>query len=258
MVFADIGDELTLSRGFKDVEFALEGPFGGEIAPDESNLAVRATNALLSGLDNPPSGFRLTLDKRLPIASGLGGGSADAAAALRLLCRVFNLKVTEIRLGEIARELGSDVAACLYGRPVIATGRGDVLSPAPVLPPLNLVLANPRVASSTAAVYRAYDLSPATDDAPVSPRALASIAEAARYLRTRRNDLEAPATRLEPRIGGVLSALAAQPETILARMSGSGATCFALCEDRAGAIAVSARLRGKHPDWWIVATRAGG
>jgi 4-diphosphocytidyl-2-C-methyl-D-erythritol kinase len=258
MVFADTGDELTLSLGFEDVEFALEGPFGGEIAADESNLVVRATNALLSGLDNPPGGFQMTLDKRLPIASGLGGGSADAAAALRLLCRVFDLKVPKDRLGEIARKLGSDVLACLHGQPVLASGRGDVLSPAPILPPLHLVLANPRVASSTAAVYRAYDRSPAAVDASDPPGVLASVVEAVSYLRARRNDLEAPAVRLEPRIGGVLSALAAQPETLLARMSGSGATCFALCEHRAGAVAVSARLRRVHPDWWIVATRAGG
>jgi 4-diphosphocytidyl-2-C-methyl-D-erythritol kinase len=258
MVFADIGDELTLSRGTRGLEFALEGPFGGEIAADQSNLVVRARDALLSSAADPPRGFRLTLNKRLPIASGLGGGSADAAAALRLLRRAFALRVTDNRLHEIAGRLGSDVTACLHGRPAIASGRGNVLSPAPVLPPLHLVLANPRVASSTAAVYQAYDSSPAEADSPVAPRAFASVAEAARYLRTRRNDLEAPAVRLQPRIGDVLRVLAAQPETILARMSGSGATCFALCESGASASALSARLRRAQPDWWIVVTRAGG
>jgi 4-diphosphocytidyl-2-C-methyl-D-erythritol kinase len=258
MVFTDFGDELWLEPCLEGLDFAVGGPFGAEIGADESNLAVRARDALLHSVADPPIGFRLTLEKQLPIASGLGGGSADAAAVLRLLCRAFALVAPEGRLDDIANGLGSDVAACLLGRPVIATGRGEILAPAPILPDLHLVLANPRVASSTAAVYRAYDQTPVAVEPPPGPRAFANISETARYLRTRRNDLEAPAVRLEPRIGMVLAALAAQPETVLARMSGSGATCFALCETRAAAVALSARLQRAQPGWWIVAVRAGG
>jgi 4-diphosphocytidyl-2-C-methyl-D-erythritol kinase len=258
MVFADIGDELRLNRQSEGPEFAVEGPFAGDMGGDEGNLVVRARDALLATLETPPSGFSLTLDKRLPVASGLGGGSADAAAALRLLRRAFDLPVSDERSGEIARRLGSDVSACLWGQPVVASGRGDVLTPAPILPTLHLVLANPRVTSSTAAVYRAYDRSPAMADAPSFSRALASAAEVAAYLRTRRNDLEAAAIRLEPRISEVLSVLTAQAETLLARMSGSGATCFALCESRLSAAALSARLRRAQPDWWIAVAKVKG
>jgi 4-diphosphocytidyl-2-C-methyl-D-erythritol kinase len=126
------------------------------------------------------------------------------------------------------------------------------------MPPLHLVLANPRVASSTADVYRAYDRSPATADAPTPRHALVSASEAARYLRSRRNDLESPAVRLLPPIGDVLRVLAAQPEVLLARMSGSGATCFALCESKVGAAVLSARLRRDQPNWWIAAANVRG
>jgi 4-diphosphocytidyl-2-C-methyl-D-erythritol kinase len=250
MTFADVGDELAASPA-DSMELVLTGPFGGDLAHEADNLVARARDALLDTVPRPPAPFRLTLAKGLPIAAGLGGGSADAAAALRLVRRAFVPEISDKLVGAIARALGADVYACLLGQPTMASGRGEALSPAPGLPDLHIVLANPRVPSPTGDVYRAYDLAPATADAPHGPHSIASAIEAVAYLSARRNDLEAPAVRLRPQIGEVLSALAAQPETLLARMSGSGATCFAVCVDFAAATALAARLSRHEPNWWV-------
>ncbi len=250
MAFTDVGDELRLDSADR-MEFRMVGPFAGELGPADGNLVISARDALLAAVSRPLDPFRLTLDKRLPIASGLGGGSADAAAAMRLIRRVAGVNLSDQTLGEIARSLGSDVAACLHGRSTIAEGRGDRLSPAPNLPNLHLVLVNPGIPSPTAEVYRAYDCAPGAADAPVSPETIATPAEAAAFLRGCRNDLEAPAVRLQPSIGEALAALAAQAETLLARMSGSGATCFALCADRAKARALTAQMAHLYPRWWV-------
>jgi 4-diphosphocytidyl-2-C-methyl-D-erythritol kinase len=250
MAFADVGDELRLDAAER-MEFRVLGPFAGELGPDDGNLVIRARDALLAAASHRLDPFRLTLDKRLPIASGLGGGSADAAAAMRLIRRAAGLNLSDHTLGEIARSLGSDVAACLHGRSTIAEGRGDRLSPAPNLPDLDLVLVNPGIPSPTAEVYRAYDCAPGAPDTPVSPEIIANPAQAAAFLRGCRNDLEAPAVRLRPGIGETLAALAAQAETLLARMSGSGATCFALCANGAKARALTARMARLYPEWWV-------
>jgi 4-diphosphocytidyl-2-C-methyl-D-erythritol kinase len=250
MAFTDVGDELRLDPADR-MEFRLDGPFGGGLDPDDGNLAIRARDALLAAAGRQPDPFRLTLDKRLPIAAGLGGGSADAAAAMRLIRRAADLDLSDKALGEIARSLGSDVPACLRGRLTIAAGRGDRLSPAPDLPDLHLTLVNPGVLSPTAGVYRAYDREPDVADAPVLPKTIATAAEAAAFLRGCRNDLEGPAVRLQPRIGDALAALAAQAEALLARMSGSGATCFALCANGGEAMALTAKMARLHPEWWV-------
>ena len=147
--------------------------------------------------------------------------------------------------------MGSDVTACLHGRSTIAEGRGDRLSPAPNLPDLHLVLVNPGVPSPTAEVYRAYDSAPAAADIPVSPERIATPAQTAVFLRGCRNDLEAPAVRLQPIIGEALAVLAVHAETLLARMSGSGATCFALCANGAKARALTAHMVRLYPRWWV-------
>jgi 4-diphosphocytidyl-2-C-methyl-D-erythritol kinase len=250
MAFADVGDELRLDAAER-MEFRVLGPFAGALGPDDGNLVIRARDALLAAASHPLEPFRLTLDKRLPIASGLGGGSADAAAAMRLIRRAAGANLSDHSLGEIARSLGSDVAACLRGRSTIAEGRGDRLSPAPKLPNLDLVLVNPGIPSPTAEVYRAYDCAPGVADTSVSPEMIATPAEAAAFLRGCRNDLEAPAVRLRPGIGETLAALAAQAETLLARMSGSGATCFALCASGAKARALTAKMARLYPGWWV-------
>jgi 4-diphosphocytidyl-2-C-methyl-D-erythritol kinase len=258
MVFADVGDRLSW-RPWPTMEFTVDGPFGGGVTPDDENLVVRARDALLgaSGEGAPP--FLLNLTKTLPIAAGLGGGSSDAAAALMLVRRALNLTVDADRLQAIARGLGSDVPACLDSASVIATGRGEKLSPAPPLPELDAVLVNPGAPSPTGQVYRAYDEAVSVEGANVPgwPDRLATATDVANFLTGRRNDLEAPAVALEPRIAAALRVLAAAPEALLARMSGSGATCFALCASRRDAETLAGRLSRDHPGWWVKACRLG-
>ena len=260
MVFADVGDLMRLSPA--DVmDFAIEGPFAETLGQDD-NLVVRARDLALADLASAPT-FRLMLDKQLPIAAGLGGGSADAAATLVLVRRRLEAAGLpapgDETLAALARSLGADVAACLESVPVIATGRGDVLGPAPALPSLDAVLVNPLAPSPTGAVYRAYDAAVAPQGAalPALPHRFATAADLAAFLATTRNDLEAPAVALQPLIGTVLEALAAAPETRLARMSGSGATCFALCADAVDAWRLATRVERARPGWWVQPCRLG-
>ena len=265
MVFADVGDTVRLAAA-EAMGFDLQGPFAGTLRqegdnPEGDNLVVRARDQLLAGL--APAAFRLTLDKQLPIAAGLGGGSADAAATLvlvrRRLAATGLAAPTDVALGEMARALGADVAACLESVPVVATGRGDVLRPAPPLPALDAVLVNPLAPSPTGAVYRAYDVAGAAGGAepPDLPPRFATVEAVTAFLAATRNDLEAPAVGLQPLIGEVLDVLAAAPETRLARMSGSGATCFALCADAVDAWRLAIRLETARPDWWVKPCRLG-
>lgn len=244
MVFADLGDTLAL-RPAEAFGLEVQGPHAHEVPGDGSNLVLRAARALLlsQGLDPPAA--RLVLDKQLPVAAGLGGGSSDAAAALKLLRAHLGVGLPDKELEALAAGLGSDVAACVRGRAVIGEGRGELLRPAPALPPLPAVLLDPGAASSTPAVYRAYDAMGAegTADAPALPD-MADVQAVARALASTRNDLEAPAIALEPRIGEALDRLRAQPEALFARMSGSGSSCFALCADDAAARTLAARLPG--------------
>jgi 4-diphosphocytidyl-2-C-methyl-D-erythritol kinase len=258
MVFADVGDEVRLSPA-QDMGFCLEGPFADALGPDGDNLVLAARDRLLAGLP-PASGaapFRLTLDKRLPIAAGLGGGSADAAATMRLVADHLAARglpgPDADMLDALARGLGADVAACLESRPVLATGRGDRLAPAPPMPPLDAVLVNPRAPCPTGGVYRAYDAggAVAAADTPKLPDRLETVRDVIDHLRPTRNDLQAPAIALQPLIGEVLAALSERPETLLSRMSGSGATCFALCADTGSAQRLAADLAQAHPAWWV-------
>jgi 4-diphosphocytidyl-2-C-methyl-D-erythritol kinase len=251
MAFADVGDRLRLEPGAPG--FAVEGPFAAELADLEpqDNLVMRAAAAL----GGAPG--RLVLEKALPVASGLGGGSSDAGAALRLVRRLRRPDLDDSALEAAALALGSDGPACLWARPVVAEGRGERLSPAPPLPALHAVLVNPGVACPTGAVYRAYDAAPAGEARlPDLPAGFADAASAAAFLATCRNDLEAPALALVPPIAATLDWLRGRPEALMARLSGSGATCFALCADGVAAegLAGAASARG----WWARACRLGG
>jgi 4-diphosphocytidyl-2-C-methyl-D-erythritol kinase len=251
MAFADVGD--TVSAEPADaLSLSIQGPFGEGLSAGPDNLVMRAAGALLARAGRPDAGARLVLTKALPIAAGLGGGSSDAGAALRLLNTLLGLNLDEGALEDVAAGIGADGAACLRGRLLIARGRGEQLSPAPPLPPLPCVLVNPGVPSPTGAVYRAYDAlgAPGGDDLPPAP-AMATPADVAAWLSTCRNDLEPPAVALEPRIAESLAALKAAPQTLLARMSGSGATCFSLCATLADAEDLAADLAAQHPAWWI-------
>ena len=204
------------------------------------NLVLRAARALARAAGCPANGA-LTLDKQIPVAAGLGGGSADAAAALRLLNRFWGLDWPLDRLAEIAVPLGADVPACVFSRTLVGKGRGELLRPVDLaIAGAPILLINPRVAVPTGPVFAGWD---GIDHGPLDP---------ARW-RAARNDLAAPAITIAPVIAEVLAALANSGAT-LARMSGSGATCFALFDDAAARDAAAATLRGRAPGWWTVAT----
>jgi 4-diphosphocytidyl-2-C-methyl-D-erythritol kinase len=258
MVFASVGDTVRLSDA-PGMGFHLEGDFADVLATDTDNLVILARDRFLAALAEPVSPFDLVLEKRLPIAAGLGGGSADAAAALALMTQRFPGRLDPGPVRDIARSLGADVTACLASRSVIARGRGEDVSAAPVMPALDAVLVNPLAPSATGAVYRAFDaLPPGPGADPVDlPDAFAGVDEVVEMLGRTRNDLEGPAMTLQPRIGEVLDALKGAPETLLGRMSGSGATCFALCADQRAAGDLAARVSAARPDWWVRACRFG-
>jgi 4-diphosphocytidyl-2-C-methyl-D-erythritol kinase len=257
MAFADVGDVVTVEPGER-LSLRVEGPFSAGLGAGDDNLVMRAARALCAGGPEPALG--LILDKRLPVAAGLGGGSSDAGAALRLLCDLVGRRITDGELEAVATSLGADGAACLWARTVLAEGRGERLSPAPGLPLLPAVLVNPCVPVSTPAVYRRFDDRGAFGDVapPAAPPAFATAPAAAAWLSRQRNDLEASAIDVEPRIGEVLAALKAEPETLLARVSGSGGTCFALCAGEADADRLAARIAAAQPGWWVRPCRLGG
>ena len=253
MVFADVGDQVMIQPSDAPA-FETSGPFGDAIPADDDNLVVRAARAFHAKLGGPIPPYRLILDKRLPIAAGLGGGSSDAGAAMKLLRDALAPNLSDDDLEPLAASLGADGAACLRATALMAEGRGEILSPAPALPPLHAVLVNPSVPSPTGAVYRAYDAAVHPDgaDRPFMPDDLESVEEVAAWLSVAtRNDLEAPAVALEPRIGEVLDVLREEPESLLVRMSGSGATCFALCAGDIEAETLVERLEMARPDWWV-------
>jgi 4-diphosphocytidyl-2-C-methyl-D-erythritol kinase len=260
VTFADVGDIVRL-RSATAMGFEIEGPLGAELERDADNLVVRARDLALAGHPGAPP-FQLILDKRLPIAAGLGGGSADAAATLRLIGEALGWRASgdDADLMRIAGGLGADVPMCLAGRPAVAEGRGDILRPAPAFPDLDAVLVNPLRPSPTGAVYRAYDAAgaPGGADAPDWPASLATARAVADFLAACRNDLEAPAIGLQPAIAEALAALRAAPETLIARMSGSGATCFALCADEAAARRLGSKIVSGQPGWWVQCCRLAG
>jgi 4-diphosphocytidyl-2-C-methyl-D-erythritol kinase len=259
MVFADIGDQIVLQDA-EALSFRVHGPFAGPLAGEDDNLVLRAAKALFAAARGPQPPLCVALEKVLPVAAGLGGGSSDAGATLRVLRSVLGLAVSDEALEAVAASLGADGAACLWGRPVVAEGRGEQLSNAPGLPPIEAVLVNPGVEVSTPAVYRALDEARGFGDVepPPLPEAFESVVELAAWLGMMRNDLEAPAVGLAPEIGDVLGLLAEEPESLIARMSGSGATCFSICASDIEADALAQRVARLRPQWWVRRCRLGG
>ncbi len=242
-VFGPAADSLEAEPAAA-LTLSVEGPFGAALAGEADNLVLRAARALAAAAGVPPRAA-LRLSKRLPVASGIGGGSADAAAALRLLDRLWGLRSGTDRLERVAAALGADVPVCVRSEPARMGGVGGDLSPAPVLPACGLLLANPGVALATPAVFRARA---GAFSAPAAlPGRWADAAAMARDLARLRNDLEEPATALCPPVGEALAALRSLPGCLLARMSGSGATCFGLFADAAAAERAAASL---PPAWW--------
>lgn len=249
VAFADIGDRVG-ARPADRTTLSVAGEFGRGLAGDD-NLVLRALSALERETGGASVPLELTLDKRLPIAAGLGGGSSDAGAALRLAAALTPGGVARPALDAAAHVVGADGPMCLSPRPAWAEGRGERLTPEPRLPALHAVLANPRAPSSTGAVYRAYDAGVvAGADRPADPADWSPSGVIA-WLAAQRNDLEAPALSLQSAIAPVMQALAATEGVGLVRMSGSGATVFALYADPARADAAAAALSGVHEAWWV-------
>ncbi|MBL8698556.1 MAG: 4-(cytidine 5'-diphospho)-2-C-methyl-D-erythritol kinase [Alphaproteobacteria bacterium] len=248
--FCSIGDVVEASVD-ASLSLVIEGPFAAGLSAGDDNLVLRAARALA-----PPGGgrgARLRLIKNLPVAAGLGGGSADAAATLRALVELWDLRLDPRRLAEIAASLGADVPACLLGRPAFAAGVGDELAEAPPLPHCGVVLCNPGAPLRTPDVFarRVGGFSPSArfESAPADAQDLA------RLLRARRNDLTPGAVSLAASIAGALHALERSPGCRVARMSGSGATCFALYDDAEAAARAASALARAQPGWWVAATR---
>jgi 4-diphosphocytidyl-2-C-methyl-D-erythritol kinase len=255
VVFSNIADELSLDPS-RPRALELLGPLRAACGPSGDNLVLKAAGALAARVFDLKIGH-FTLIKRIPVAAGLGGGSADAAAALRLLAEANGLAPDDPRLLEAAQATGADVPVCLDPRPRIMRGAGELLSAALELPPLAAVLVNPGVALPTKGVFAAYDRSQAALPAQAGPRSFNTRDELLAFLQAQPNDLEAAAISLQPVIGEVLFALRDLPSCRLARMSGSGATCFGLFDTGEAASAAAQQLRPAHPVWWIEETTLG-
>jgi len=251
VVFARVHDVVS-ARPATELRLDIKGPFADSLPNDGTNLVLGAAEALRAQT-GVQSGATLTLTKNLPVASGIGGGSADAAATIKALARLWGLHPGSHDLSGLALDLGADVPVCLYGRPAFMGGIGEHLDPAPALPHTALVMVNPGVGISTPDVFKART-------GPFSPAArfdadTEDAAALAAALHERGNDLSAPAIRLVPVIGDVLAALEGAPGCLLARMSGSGATCFGLFADDDEAHAAADLIGQAHPDWWVQASR---
>jgi 4-diphosphocytidyl-2-C-methyl-D-erythritol kinase len=251
IAFADVGDELAIEPA-SGLSLVVDGPFADALESEADNIVLRAAVALAERT-GVAANAKITLTKKLPIASGIGGGSSDAAAALRGLCKLWRVNLTEADLQAIALSLGADVPVCLKGRPCWVEGIGERLTVIPIFPLLHVVLVNPGVAVSTADAYRG--LKTRTGVAGEHPAAFRDANALIGFLETAHNDLEEPAARLAPVIHEVLAAFCAEDAALLARMSGSGATCFALYGSAEAARACAAKISEAHPDWWVKAAK---
>jgi 4-diphosphocytidyl-2-C-methyl-D-erythritol kinase len=257
VAFADCADRLTLTPG-PELTLQTTGPLAGACGDTSDNLVLKAAQLLGEKIPGLKAGS-FVLEKILPVAAGIGGGSADAAAALRLLARLNDLKLDDERLLKVALATGADVPVCLASRACDMTGVGETLMP--LTPPkMPCVLVNPRVPVATRDVFDALGLRHgelrigATDvmmQAPSWPDKGGSLEEWVEAFAASANDLEAPATKIQPLIGKVISALNSTNGAWLARMSGSGATCFALYENTAEAQRAADKIRQEQPSWWV-------
>jgi 4-diphosphocytidyl-2-C-methyl-D-erythritol kinase len=257
VAFANIGDQLSLAPT-GELALTVTGPSAAQAGVVADNLVVKAAHALRAQIPDLVLGS-FELEKRLPVAAGLGGGSADAAAALRLLARANGLAADDARVYDAACATGADVPVCLEPRVRLMRGIGEVLSAPLDLPPLDAVLINPGVALATKAVFAGWRPQ-AREPVPLHITALAKLGSRAavtNFLATQANDLEEPAIALVPIIADVLAASRAEPGCTLARMSGSGSTCFALFASATEAAQAASVLQSKHSSWWVRACSLG-
>lgn len=255
--FTAIGDVLTGElRSDDKITLSITGPMAADLSADDTNenLVMRAAR-VLQAESGTPQGADLTLDKRLPIASGIGGGSADAAATIRLLCEMWKLDLDAKTLSRIALSLGADVPVCLFGKTCLMSGIGEQITELPDLPSIPIVLINPGKAVSTPEIFKARaedDFSPTgVWDSQQCFQSGAALADA---LSECGNDLTLPATGILPEICDVLNALAREEGCLLARMSGSGATCFGIYDTTDQAERAANAIAAQNPDWWISPT----
>ncbi len=252
VVFAGVGDELTFAPG-AELALTVAGPTAGAAGDIADNLVLKAARALAAQVEGLKVGS-FALSKRLPVAAGLGGGSSDAAAALRLLAAANGIVRGDPRLMQAARATGADVPVCLDPRPRLMRGIGDILSEPLDVPKLAAVLVNPGVAVPTRDVFAALNLRPGTQSADSGPPNTTALLD---EIANGRNDLEGPAIELQPVIANVLAVLRKLEGCRLSRMSGSGATCFALFESTHAAQAAARTLHVGYPEWWVRATVLG-
>jgi 4-diphosphocytidyl-2-C-methyl-D-erythritol kinase len=250
VVFADIGDRLTLAPADR-LSLKVTGAFP-DTGPTDDNLVMKATRALQSWADkngHKTKPVAITLEKNLPVASGIGGGSSDAAAALLMLAAHWGLPIAIDDLEALGLQLGADVPVCLRAAPTLVAGVGEVLEAVDNLPPFALVLVNPRVEVPTAQVFKALTVRSGAQAPP--RRTLKSTRDLAMYLDGTMNDLAAPAKTIAPVVMNVENVLTATEGCLTARMSGSGATCYGLYENLTAAEAAARALAAAHPDWWV-------
>lgn len=252
VVFAGVADELVARPARRD-SLEVTGPFAAAAGLGDSNLVARAVAAFRARWpEHVQTGLAIELVKNLPVAAGLGGGSADAAAALRLMAALGDADIGFADLSAVALGLGADIPACLLSRPVEVRGVGEILHPLRAFPTTHIVLVNPLVPVVTADVFRRLQ-SRHNSSLPSLPQPLTLAAELGLWLTDTRNDLEAPALSLVPAIGTLIAELAAFDGCILARMSGSGGTVFGLFASASGAHQAAHDLRERHREFWVAA-----
>ncbi|MEK9672713.1 MAG: 4-(cytidine 5'-diphospho)-2-C-methyl-D-erythritol kinase [Rhodospirillaceae bacterium] len=253
IAFADVGDVVTVRAApGRTLALNTRGRFAKDLADEPDNLVLRAARALrvAARID---AGAHIVLEKNLPVASGIGGGSADAAAALKALTRLWGVALPEKAVLDIALGLGADVPICWHGAPAFVGGIGEAIDPAPTLPPVGLVLVNPLVPVSTPAVFKAWQ--GGFQGKGRFAQTPTDAAHLCHLLGGRENGLTDAAQGVAPEVGHVLGAIAAEDGVLLTRMSGSGGTCFGLFGDDDGALDAAGRLADAHPDWWVAAGR---
>ena len=244
VAFAGIADILTIAPAEK-VALSLSGPFANDLPFDKENIILKAWS-LLADFAGAFLPVAFHLEKNLPVAAGVGGGSADAAATLRGLVRYFNLSIPPQELNELALRLGADVPVCLTQKTSRMRGIGEIITPVDIKFPPAIVLVNPRLPTLTSKVFAALAL----DHGQSFGSAIGDLG----LVKDWRNDLTAPALALVPEIATVIKSLESRAEILCARMSGSGATCFGLAETLAQAQAAAKKISQENPGWWVVAT----
>ncbi|MCB1487634.1 MAG: 4-(cytidine 5'-diphospho)-2-C-methyl-D-erythritol kinase [Bauldia sp.] len=262
VVFAEAGDTLTASDGGAgETGFTIDGPFAAALdatTTPGNNLVLAVANGLRAAFPEAcEAGIRLDLEKRLPVAAGLGGGSADAAAALRLLNRHWQLGLSAEELAEMGLVLGADVPVCLASQPSRMSGIGETVVPVSGIPPMWMTLVNPGVSVATGNVFRRLEAAERSGLPPL-PEPIGPLIEFIFWLRNTRNDLFAPAAEEAPLVETAVRALASDRDCAFARMSGSGATAFGIFMSQEAANRAAARIQKAEPDWWVAVTRTGG